>query len=282
MNIDLSCRLRFCESMETPAPSQTPPAPAPAPPPTSTAIKKSTLSKVLPSDRLTFDRQIEALKAYVAEYEANGGKPVTNLKAGEIGKMAAATIVVTNAFFTDIGLLTRSEEGFIPSSEAVGYLRAVHGLCPESASDKLKPLFDKQWFSQVLIPRLRLRTMDLLEVVKVLGEEASAGKEHIQRLELLIEFMAFVGVIRKEGNQISLPTSTPAPPLASPPVPSPQAENGQKTNLASGHMALPIPLDARSGRNAILHFPEDLNDREVLKLINFIKLSFDYQESQGT
>jgi hypothetical protein len=267
-NIDFAIDLRFHVGMET-----TPTTPAAAVPPS--PVKKASLTKVLPSDRLTFDRQTIALKAFVAEYEANGGKPVSNEKAGQICKMAAATIVVTNAFFTDTGLLIRSEEGFAPSAEAVSYLKAVHGLSPESAPEKLRPLFEKQWFSQAVIPRLQLGPKDQSDVIKILGEESSAGKEHIPRLNILIEFMAFVGVIKKDGNQISLPSGTTPPPPSN--GGGGQQGGGQPT-VPQGYKELVIPLDARSGRKAILHFPDQFEEPDVKKLISFVELSFDIQK----
>lgn len=247
-------------------------SPAPIP-----VVKKASLTKVLPSDRLALDRQFDALKAFTAEYEANGGKPVTNIKAGEISKMSGATIVVTNAFFCEMGLLTRGEDGFIPSPEAIAYLRAVNGLSPETATEKLRPLFEKQWFYQILSPRLRLRPMEATEVVKVLGEESNAGKEHIPRLGMLIDFIHHVGIIKKEGNQITLATATNT--LPAPPAP-PQGGGGSSNTVTppEGFNALPIPLDVRTGRTANLHFPKDLKNEEVGKLIAFIKLSFDYTE----
>jgi hypothetical protein len=258
--------LRFYVRMET-APTTPPPTPAPSSP----SAKKPSLTKVLPSDRLALDRQFDALKAYAAAYEANGDKAVTNQKAGEISKLSAATIVVTNAFFCEIGLVTRTDEGFVPSPEAISYLRAVNGLSPETAGDKLRPLFEKQWFYQTLGPRLRLRPMETTEVVKVLGEESNAGKEHVPRLNMLIDFLVHVGVLKKEGNQITLGASAGAAPKKDD---KPKGED----ELPKGETALPIPLDARKGRNATLHFPTDITAEEVKKLISFIKLSFDIAE----
>ena len=240
--------------------------------------KKLGLTKVLPSDRLAFDRQVEAIKAFAAEYEANGGNPVTNEKAGGINKMAAATIIVTNAFFCDIGLLSRTDKGFIPSEEALNFMRAIHGLSPETAGEKLKSLFSNQWFSQVLIPRLRMRPLDIREAVIILGEESRAGKEHQERIEILIEFLNFVGLIRKEGSQIFLANTDDQ--NSKPTEISKNNLNDSQSIPNSNFCELPLPLDARTGRLATLKFPNDLTPAEVHKLINLIKLSFDHEEVQ--
>lgn len=173
-----------------------------APPAETSRPKKQSLTKVLPSDRLTAERQIAALRAFAAVAESNEGKAVTNDKAGDVIKMAAATIVVTNAFFCDIGLLSRAEGGFLVSPEAAAFLRAEGGLSPEDAPEKLKPLFEKQWFMQILAPRLRLGPMDISSVQKVIGEECSASKEHLARIDVLIDLLCFVKCLAREGNQV--------------------------------------------------------------------------------
>src|SRR5437660_6354170 len=80
----------------------------------------SPLSKVLPTDRVAFDKQVEILRAFAAVYAASGGNPVSNETAGAAltPTFKSGTVITTNAFFTDVGLLVRSDEGgFEPSQE---------------------------------------------------------------------------------------------------------------------------------------------------------------------
>jgi hypothetical protein len=70
--------------------------------------EKSSLCKVLPTDRIAFERQVEILRAYAACYQSNGGKPVANTQAGATIKpeFSASTLGVAVPFFAD-----RSERG---------------------------------------------------------------------------------------------------------------------------------------------------------------------------
>ncbi|MEY2501564.1 MAG: hypothetical protein QOI07_1898 [Verrucomicrobiota bacterium] len=233
------------------------------------ATRRASLTKVLPSDRLTLDRQVEALKAYAAVYEANGGNPVTNAQAGEVAKMSANTIVVTNAFFTDIGLLTRLEGAFAVAPEAVAFLTAFSGISPETASEKLKPLFEKQWFMQLLAPRLRLGPMDISAVHRVLGEASSAGKEHIPRLELLIDFLCFVGLTKREGNQLFAGAGSPVgmnlnlgggvPPVIPPVPPKPDED-------VAGLEKYTLTLDASKKRKIVIYSPPEVTATELKRI----------------
>src|SRR2546422_8083075 len=103
---------------------------------------KRSLLKTLPTDRITVDKQVELLRAFAVVYDANGGKPVTNEQAGNAvtPTKAAATVILTNAFFTDIGLLARSDNrGFTPSHDLPAYNHACQ-WGEEAAKEKLRPV----------------------------------------------------------------------------------------------------------------------------------------------
>ena len=67
-----------------------------------------------------------------------------------------------------------------------------------------------------------------------------------------------------------------------PPPPGDKNKNKADPKIDAGFTALPISINARTGRKAILHFQEEMTNEEVGKLIESIKLSFDYKESNGT
>jgi len=249
---------------QPPADNEIPAAATPAPP--ATPPKKPALTKVLPSDRLTFDRWIEALKAYGAVYASNG-TPVTNQQAGEVPKtkMAAATIVVTNAFFTDIGLLTRVGNGFVPSPEAMAFLNATSGISPETASEKLRPIFEKQWFMQILAPRLRLSPQDMTTVYKILGEACNASKEHIPRLDLLIDFLCFVGLARKEGNQLAAGSAAPPAPPPEPNIDPPKKDHASEDEDKTLEK-YSLTLDATKKTKIVIYAPPQVTAAELARI----------------
>ncbi len=118
--------------------------------------------------------------AFAAVSESKDGKAVTNDEAGAVvqpTKMAGTTIGMTNAFFCAIGLLTRQDNGsFSVAPEVMAFFRAQHGLSPESAPEKLRPRFEKQWFFEALGPRLKLGAQEIETVIKVLGEASALEK----------------------------------------------------------------------------------------------------------
>lgn len=132
---------------------------------------------------MAFEKQIGALRAYLVAYQTNGGRPVRNEDAGSIIDMAAMTIVVTNAFFVESGLLIRQKEdqGFIPTPEALAYHKAWEWN-PETARHKLGELFERTWFSEALIPRLKMRPHEERDAKTVLAEACGASKEYEARV----------------------------------------------------------------------------------------------------
>ena len=124
--------------------------------------KRTPPSRILPSDRLAFPKQLAALRAYTVVYESNGNKPVTNDAAGNVINMAGSTLLVTNPFFCEIKLLKRhtdtDEAAFVPTAEALTYHKAYE-WDPGSAGEKLRGLFEKTWFSEALVPRLKFREL---------------------------------------------------------------------------------------------------------------------------
>jgi hypothetical protein len=264
-------------STETPAHSPKEPTSPPAAASSSPAPekpKKSTvqLTKVLPSDRLTADRQIDAVRAFAAVAESTDGKqPISNEKAGDVIKMAAGTIVVTNAFFCDVGLLTRVDGGFLVSQEVIAFLRAESGLSPEAAPEKLRPLFEKQWFMHVLTPRLRLAPMDIGAVQKVIGEECSASKDHLGRIDVLIDFLCFVKCLAREGNQLRLVGSSTLR-MEMQPLANPQPAAASAATLSAtepedeGLEKYTLTLNAAQKRKIYLWAPPEITAVELKRL----------------
>ena len=178
-----------------------------------TKRERSTLSKVLPTDRIAFERQVEILRAYAVCSESSGGKPVSNAQAGSALKPAfsASTLGVAVPFFTDVGLISRSGSDFVPSAALLGYNQAV-ALSVLEAKRKLRPLFENTWFCRVLSPRLQLNPQPFEDCVGVLAIEAKAGPEHLPRVRPLINFLELAGIVSISGTTVTfVPANGEAP-----------------------------------------------------------------------
>lgn len=162
--------------------------------------------KVLPTDRLGFEKQLSVLKACVAAGGAENN-PITNNQVSEIVGLHAGTISNCNPFFNEIGLLTRDGNKQRPSDELIAYVGKLDWE-PELAGLKLAPLMEKTWFAKSLIPKLNFRTLTRDEAVGYLADESKASKEYKPQLEMLLEYLHIAGIVNIDGNSVILAKRT--------------------------------------------------------------------------
>jgi hypothetical protein len=227
--------------------------------------ERSSLCKVLPTDRIAFDRQIEILRAYAACYESNGGKPVSNAQAGDTltPKFSASTIGIAVPFFTDIALISKVGTDFVPSPELQAYNQAL-ALSPPEAKRKIRPLLENTWFCRLLAPRLRLSQQTVADCVGLLAVESKAEKDHLPRVEPLIKFLEFAGIVVVSGGMVSF-NSIGAE--TSPSIPTklsngPGANDEAKEDNGYHTYVLPLP----KGRKITVKAPLDLTKSEIERL----------------
>lgn len=173
---------------------------------TATGRTRSPLTKVLPTDRILFDSQVELLRAFATVYASNGGNPVTNEQAGDVltRKLSGSTVSQSNGFFTDIGLLSRADKGgFVPSTEVIEYNNACQWDEAE-ARLQLRSVFEKTWFYRCLVPRLQLAPQPQATCLALLAAESKASPEHNDRLVNLLNFLALAGVVSTTGGTVTL------------------------------------------------------------------------------
>lgn len=163
---------------------------------------KSRPVKNLPTDRLSFEKQLSVLRGYAA---ASGPdkKAVGNNEVSQIVGLHAGTISNCNPFFAESGLLIRDGQKYRPSEEVVAYASSYQ-WDQEKAVAKLAPVLETTWFAQTLKPKLSFRSFSREEAVAFLAEEAKASPEYKVQLEMLLDYLSFAGVIAAEGNMIAV------------------------------------------------------------------------------
>lgn len=192
-------------------------APTGAPPTAPTAptgtVDKPT--KVLPTDRVKFQKQLDLLRAYAAV--SGQAMKVANIEAvANVAKLNGSTVSLCNGFFVDVGLLERSPAGgFIPSPEVMAFQRA-HAWSPETAAAKLAPLMFQTWFFHRLEPKLIMGPLDRTEAVHDLADAANAHKKYEGQLFLLIDYLEASGVVKRDGETLRL--AMDGPPSQEPPM----------------------------------------------------------------
>ena len=157
--------------------------------------------KALPTFRIAVPKQLDILRGYV---HASGqeGKGVRLNDLASIMKMHANTVTLANPFFSDIGLITRGDGGYVPSSDVIAYVGA-YDWNPEKAAHKLSPTIEGTWFAKLLMPKLRMRPMDETEAISELAAEASAGTDYKAQIRMLLEFMEVTGLISRENGKVT-------------------------------------------------------------------------------
>lgn len=164
--------------------------------------QKTRPTKILPTDRITFSRQLDLLRAFAAASGQNG-KVVTNEEVADIVNMSSSTVSMANAFFKDAGFLRQGEGGYLPSGEVVAF-NLAYQWNPDTASHKLSPLLRESWFAKAIMPKLAFRPLDEGEAIATLAEAAAAGPDYRGQLRLLLDYLEAAGLVQRDGNLIRL------------------------------------------------------------------------------
>jgi len=196
-------------------------SPGPSGTPSGDAGRRSKPSKILPTDRIAFDRQLDILRAYAA---ASGPSciAVTNKDVASIVRMASSTVGYTNTFFVENGFLTKLDNGFVPVEEVFAFSRAYEWN-PETATHRLAPIVMRSWFGQVILPRVSFDAIPVGEAIQVLADACNAGTDFKKQIELLLDFVLAAGVNERDGTSIK--KAALARPTAEPKRQEPERES---------------------------------------------------------
>lgn len=233
---------------------------------------KNRPAKILPTDRLSFEKQLSVLRGYAA---ASGPekKAVGNADVSKIVGIHAGSISNCNPFFADAGLLIRDGQKYRPSEEVFAY-SSSYQWDQEKATLKLYAILQVTWFAATLMPKLAFRSFTKDEAVTFLAEEAKASPEYKVQLELLLDYLKVAGVIAIEGNMVATVPGARAgaqAPLDNPPPASDDLKGrGQEAppptpDKNTEEFSIPIPGKA----SAKIIFPKGLEaeDWDMLKVM---------------
>jgi len=168
--------------------------------PTAKPATSSKPTKFLPSERITFSRQLDILRGWAA---ASGPlrKTVNNNEVAKIVDMQPSTVSMANAFFSSIGLLTKTEGGYVPAEEVTAFLRAWD-WSKDTAAQKLSPVVARSWFAEALASKLEFGPRNERDCIQDLADAATAGPEYKPNLRILLEYLAAAGLIQRDGNLV--------------------------------------------------------------------------------
>ena len=169
-------------------------------------------------------KQLDLLRAYAIVNESTGGHSATYKQVTDVVKMHESTAQLVTPFFVEIGLLTKmGQQGFNPSVDTLAF-QAAYVWNAETAAAKLGPVMAKTWFSAPIITELTFNgSMPLEAAVTKLAEIAHGQPADRRKLVTIIDLMAAVGLLIRDGGLLRRAATTPAMGVeqSAPPAPQP-------------------------------------------------------------
>lgn len=155
---------------------------------------------VLPTHRIAFAKQLDILRAYAA---ASGPerKAVNRNDIAKMMELSATTIGLALPFFSATGFLREESSGIVPSPEVFAF-QLANEWDPNTASQKLAPLLERQWFTERIMPKLRFSPVSEDDAITMLAEEASAGPDYKPQLRMILNYLCECGLTRRVDGKL--------------------------------------------------------------------------------
>jgi hypothetical protein len=168
--------------------------PPPAPPSQGRAPSKARPSYPVPTDRLKFEKQVEALRV-VAVASNNGQQPVGADRMGSMMRIANTTAALNNAFFVDVGLLTKAGKGqYLPTDPTLEFQRK-YSFDKAAAPQLLRSAFVGTWFHEAVHQRLTISPATKQDLVATIADIAGTDASYATQYGHLLEWLAYVGLL---------------------------------------------------------------------------------------
>lgn len=184
--------------------------------PTQPPKQRAKPNYVLPSDRITVEKQLTLLRGFAA-VSGHSKRPVKLSEVAEISKVSPNTISYANGFFLEVGLLQKSDSGFIPAEEVATFALAYEWN-PNTAAHKLAPIIMRSWIGQRVIPKLSMGIpVHENELIDDLSMAAAVSADFRPRVKMLLDILEETGIAVREGEHLKKgSSSTAAAPAAAP------------------------------------------------------------------
>jgi hypothetical protein len=163
------------------------------------------LNYPLPSYQLNFEKHFEIIKAFV-ELSKDGKKPVSWRDFKGLVSVDPHRVSENIKFFESIGLIRVAEKErgkYYPTEETIRFLKAKVWK-EEEAKNILRQLVVNSWFWQNTKQLLNVRNGKCSkdELIRKLGIDSGASEKHLSSLNILIEYLKYVELIKEENGTI--------------------------------------------------------------------------------
>lgn len=212
--------------------------------PKDTKTSSTQPTRKLPTDRIAFQKQLDILRAYGA-LSQGGTRAVPVKEVAEMVGMSATTVPLMNTFMLDNDFVQKSGTDFVPHRALIEFAQA-HSWNAETATRKLGSLIRQTWFGNRLHSRLSYSAMQSEQAVHDLAAQISASPSCKAQIELLIDYAAKSGLVRRDGSALSLGEEAGSQPMEQPVTeklaPEPETKSDplprpQQGSVATGFMS---------------------------------------------
>jgi hypothetical protein len=179
------------------------------------AASKTRPGHSLPTDRMKFENQVETLTMFA---QLSGPKK-SSVGAEDLGKtlgMSPATAGLCSGFFRDSGWVTKTGRGAYAATDALLNYNRHLKVDPGDTAGALLNLAETargSWYWQTVEPLLHgtARQSVLLQSLS----KASGAYDHTPQLLLILDWLEWLTLIRRDGDMVHAGQVSAAPPLAS-------------------------------------------------------------------
>jgi hypothetical protein len=183
--------------------------------PTNTrSTAKARPERPIPTDRLRFDNQLEVLKA-VASLSGNNRRGVgAETMSASIG-LKGGTGGLNSRFFRSVNWFDAVGRGEYTASPGLLAFQQHINVDPEGlveATAGMRSEIRRSWVWEVVGPMLESGNPVREKAVLLALAQAAGATNHTTQLETIIEWLVWVGVIVRDGEQIRLAGPVPAIP----------------------------------------------------------------------
>lgn len=167
---------------------------------------KQRAEQALPTDRLSFDKQVLSLRS-VAQLSGNGRRPVTAEEQSSALGLKGNVGGLSNRFFKDSGWLESAGRGmYVPTETLVRFHRHL-GIQPddlEGARAILAETVVGSWYWREIGDMLEGEGIRQSGVLHLLANAAGAAPNHTPQLTLIIDWLIWLGLVVRDGELLRL------------------------------------------------------------------------------
>lgn len=160
-------------------------------------------TQVLPSERFPFEAHLAVLTNAVVR--SKFGQEAVDTEQMEDGYKIQSAMLNVN-FLVDVGFLAKDKRKYLPTPECVKFVKMLK-LDEPRAKAALRDIIRTKWFTEAALNYLSLHVTageDVIVKELALASEVSDPELKARSLRILVDYLAWSGVIVRDNGQVSV------------------------------------------------------------------------------